>query len=252
MPDSKFLKSQTARSRCAAGQFVLMGRTLRAFSLAHLSVLDELIGADVWDSTPDAPTLDIISRVCTQREPGTILDPMTTEERDRYAHSLMQFDIDAERVTWVAYMDLCALSRPRTRMRTDGSLLDLRAPYALLVVTYILRHMHGVTHDELLHDWPLAKVLWQYESLREQIGEVSYFADSDEPDPEPTPEETESQKRHDALAARILEQADSAHAKATTPAEHQAADAEMSRLLALALEGRLTDDLTEIPENKAE
>jgi hypothetical protein len=108
--------------------------------------------------------------------------------------------------------------------------------------------MHGVTHDELLHDWPLAKVLWQYESLREQIGEVSYFADSDEPDPEPTPEETESHARHDALAARILEQTDAAHAKATTPAEHQAADAEMSRLLALALEGRLSDDLTEIPE----
>jgi hypothetical protein len=40
--------------------------------------------------------------------------------------------------------------------------------------------------------------------------------------------------------------------KLTASGPHQAADAEMSRLLALALEGRLTDDLTEIPENKTE
>lgn len=248
MPDSKFYRAQTARARCEAGQFVLMGRTLRVFSLAHYALLDELIGDSLWEAEPDSPTLDIISRICAVRRPGDeIADVSTPAQRERYGHSLMQFDLATEHAVWAAYMHLCFLSRPRTRHATAGKSLELRAPFALLLSTYILRHVHGIPRDELWHDWPVAAVFWEYESAREQIGEVSYFADSDEPDAEPTPEEIAAEEKHATLAKKIMDDFLPRIALAENEPAASALVAEQTRLLGLASIGALGDDLSELP-----
>lgn len=253
MPDSRFYRAITARARCEAGQFVLMGRTLRVFTLAHFAVLEELIGDDLYEPAPDLATLDILSRVCEQRRPGCNLADLNSLDADaleRYHHSLLQFHLAHEQARWSAYFDACYLSRPRTRSKVGGATLDLRAPFALIISTYLLRHLHGITRDELWHDWPLSEVLWQYESAKEQINEETTLAESDEPDPEPTPEEKLAEEKHTALAAKIFARADARHREHpdhNAPA-HREIEAEKIRLLQLAASGKLDDDLNEISE----
>ncbi len=262
MPDSRFFRAHTAAARCAAGEFRLLDRVLVPLSLAHYALLTEILGEGALFE-PEIPLadLEIISLVCSQRKPPAHLP--SGDDATRASIALLQWgDAFEQRQVWLEYLDACYMSRPRLMSR-EGSYKLLRAPIPLVIAAFILRHAHGIARDELWHDWPMSEALWFKAAIEEQIAEHTHLCETDEPEPTPTGEELSASLTLERLAAKIFAQADSQHqaaaaklakevfpdSAAQTAAEraaHAPIEAEVTRLLVLAQEGRLSEDLTEI------
>lgn len=255
---SSFLEALTAAARCHAGAFYLHGRKLLPLSLHHLALLDELIGEDLYLAAPDAATREIIAEVCSHRTPTLVMARLVGKPLERALLGLAQWDPDEETATWLAYRNACLDSRPKIRTRESGGhTQELRAPYALLVHTFLARKLPALAAEGTWYDMAASEALWRYYALREQEEEHTLFAQNQAPDP--TPEEQAAEAAKDAqvtaLSAKIFAQAEAKRASAEraffTPAsakndELARIDAEQQRLLDLAATGRLADDLTEL------
>lgn len=230
-----------------------MGRTLLPLSFAHFIVLDELIGADLYSAEHDAATLDIISRVCAQRMPYLAVNGMDEDERARYAMSLMQFKAEEQMPVWQAYFDLCFHARPRVGSYEGGAAEDYRAPWPLIVTTFILRHTPAHSHEALWYDMPVSQALWIYEGVREQICGRSFLCLTDEPEPELSAEEKMQEERHHARARKILARCMAERVKIGKAGDRKERakrlkelGEEQQRLLHLSAAEKLDDELQEI------
>jgi len=248
--DSPFFIAHTARARCDAGLFSLMGRTLRPLSALRAQLIEELLG--YTPAEPGFEELEAISLICSDPRPRCWFP-----ERDAVATIILgekfaALDLAEQQRTWRLYWDACAGSQPPIRTVVGGSSAESGVPVHHYCVTAILREMHGISRAELWEEMPLAEMLWLFEGMREQRDGVTYIADDEAPHYDPTPES----EAEDALAGKVL----SAHFIAVAQARSlrdsdpdagnaawRAADAERDRLMALLAAGRLAADLTEIP-----
>ena len=231
---------------------------MRALTMEKWAILDELLGDDLWQDFPDISTLEIISRVCSESAPTGTFAAQSEADQLRDANVLLHgFDLDAEQLAWRAYFDACFLSAPRLRGSVGGGGADFRAPIMLGICTFILRKSH-FTFSELWSELPRSQVAWIYESLREQESGTTHIAETDEPPAPPTAEEIAAEEKHRALAEKVF--ADYAEKSAsyiaifntdgtaTFKAELDALITTRDARLALAIAGKLGEDLEESHE----
>ena len=105
--------------------------------------------------------------------------------------------------------------------------------------------MHGVKFEELLFSWPASQTYWLFWSLREQVGEFSNIAETDEP-----VIQTEAEKAEEARMEKIVREIELQREKRNIgivcPDMLRKSQDEANRLLALAAAGKLTDELEEV------
>ena len=247
---SRYARAHTALARCERGDFVLMGRIMQPLALIHLELLTEALGDDIYLPAEgmDFASLEIVSKVCSQSRP--ILDlgiPETEEEMTAWTAKMAGFDLDNEVDRYAEYIDACLHSRPRTTdRRSQGATAEWNAPSAHIIATQITRHIHGVTFEDLLYRWPVSQTHWLFWTMREQLGDFSNIAETDEPVIE-TDEEKEAEAKVEALIRRIEMQRQKKLIGIVCPDMIKQAQGEANRLFALASAGKLTDELEEVP-----
>ena len=155
-------------------------------------------------------------------------------------------DLDNEVDRYAEYVDACLHSQPRTtRRKSEGATAEWNAPTAHIVATQIARQVHGVKFEELLFSWPASQTYWLFWSLREQVGEFSNIAETDEP-----VIQTEAEKAEEARMEKIVREIELQREKRNIgivcPDMLRKSQDEANRLLALAAAGKLTDELEEV------
>lgn len=161
--ESRHYDALFASALCASGAFVLCGKTLVPFSFRHQLQL-EALDCPLWsDSTrkPDGTDYLLAAAICSQRDFLTALPVITRD-------TLLTFDPELSVATWREYVRVCHVSHPRLWKPPGSGGGDLKAPFEEVVITYILRHAHGYTREQL---WTMcaAEVMWIFEAIREQL-----------------------------------------------------------------------------------
>ncbi len=256
MPDSpaldpRFFRAYTARASCEAGLFVLLGRPLRPFSAHHKMLLDSL---DVALLAPDGEdldltTLEVVSLLCSQRCPTGDLSALGQTE-------YLGLDLARENAVLLAWLTLCVASLPAKRnliksQRAGGGTWLSHLPHERYQISYILAHLHGYTRDELLYDYALAELAFEFAAAREIHEEESPITPMGEPVPPESTEEALERGRMEKFAQLILKREQEEIAElgpVKSTADYRAAlnavQARRHDRFALARRGRLAEDLT--------
>ena len=204
---SRYATAHTAQARADAGEFICMGRVLRPLSLFHAELLQEALGDDFsfLDDLGDFALLEIASKICSEEKPSLDLGiPETEEEFESFRVKCEAFDLDKESDRFGEYVKACYVGPRLRKVASEGVPKELNAPYSHIVIGQLLNMAQtGITFDELLYKWPVAKVLWLYWSLRELSDKVSPIAQTDEP-VELTNEQKAEEKRITALVAKAM------------------------------------------------
>lgn len=253
MEDSRHFTAHAAAARYAGRKVSLMGRPLHVGSLHHTLFLDALLGDDWHAENLDAAALDILSQVCTEREPtGLLVKGETPVEQERYTFSLMQFDAEEQLAIWQDYYLACFASGPRIKTAGEGATRhDWKAPAQDTIAAYILRHSAGTDEDRLWKDRAYSEVHWFFETLREQVTGTSRILPDVDP-PEETPEARATRQAFESLAAKVIAACSAELLALGPPTKTNAAARQLiadkqARLLELAKAGRLSDSLEELP-----
>ena len=246
---SRYARAHTAGERCRRGDFVLMGRVMQPLALFHLELLAEALGDDIYLPADgmDFASLEIVSVVCSQARPTLEIGiPETEEETAAFVLKCASLDLDNEVDRFKEYRDACVDSQPRTtRRKSEGATAEWNAPTAHIVATQIARQVHGVKFEELLFSWPASQTYWLFWSLREQVGEFSNIAETDEPVIQ-TEAEKEAEARMEKIVREIEMQKLKRNLGIVCPDMLKKSQDEANMLLALAAAGKLTDELQEV------
>jgi hypothetical protein len=247
----RYFRAHAAKVRCDRGDFVLMGRVLRPMALFHLELLYSALGDDIYLPADgmEFAALEIVSKVCSQERPTLDLGiPDGDEETAAFLLKCAELNLDNEVDRYAEYVDACLHSQPRTtRRKAEGATAEWNAPTSHIVATQIVRQVHGVEFEELLYSWPVSQTYWLFWSLREQVGEFSNIAETDEPVIQ-TEEEKAREAREERLVREItFQQMKKDHGIVCHEMLKKHAD-EANRLIALAAAGRLTDELQEVAQ----
>jgi len=188
-----FFEAHTARARCEAGEFVLMGRTLRPLSALRLTLIETHLGpAHLFDPDLELADFDSISRLLSPRRPtGGIPSLAWAQAAAEVAlWEAEGFTPSAQRDILDHYLLACYHSVPRLVPSNpiSGERMDTKLPLPAFLVHSILSHHHGLTRAELWEDLPFSELCWIFEGMREQRDRKSYIA-GDGGDGIHTPEE---------------------------------------------------------------
>lgn len=161
-----YFDAMSARGRCAAGEFVLCGRTLKPFSFRHSLALDAS-GNRLWTGTELADEADFLAAavICSSTDFVRLGAP-TADDLAAYG------DLNAAAETWMAYIRTCYGSRPKIVVNPGAEGSSCKAPMEEFVMAFILRHSSGYTR-EWLETAPIGMVIWIFEAIGEQIAERS-------------------------------------------------------------------------------
>ena len=130
MAETRLYNSFLAEAWANAGRFVICGRRLAPFSLAHSLQLTQL-DSPLWGGSGEAgpEDLDIATQICAQDSPLVEFAPVNPD-----------FDPVAESEKWIAYIRTCA-GRPMLKERTQAALGNPNTvPVEILAATYLLRY----------------------------------------------------------------------------------------------------------------
>jgi hypothetical protein len=206
---TRYANAHTAEARADAGEFVCMGRLLRPLSLFHRELLEETLGDEIAmiEDLGDFALLEVATKICSQQYPTLEIGiPETEKELAEFETRCAKLDVDTESTRFGEYVRACYGSGPRLVkfLGAGGPTKELRSTYAHIVIAQILTTCTtGITFDDLLYKWPVAKVMWLYWSLRELKDEQSHIALTDEPI-ERTQDEIDAEERTRALVAKAM------------------------------------------------
>jgi hypothetical protein len=168
-----FFEAHTARSRCDAGVFVLMGRALRPLSALRLTVVETLLGPHhLFDAGLDLADFDILSRVLSEPHCTGIIPAVNASQA---AAEVAQWEAAGftpaeQRAVLDAYLLACYTSAPRMVESNPitATRADTKLPLPAFLVSSILAHSHGLTRAELWEEVPFSELCWIFEGMREQ------------------------------------------------------------------------------------
>lgn len=227
----------------------MMGRVMRPLAMAHLELLTEALGDDIYlpADAMEFAALEIVSVICAQQRPTLDIGiPETEEETAAFVLKCAGLEIENEIARYAEYVDACLHSQPRTTSRrSGGASADLNAPTSHIIATQILRQINGITFDDLFFSWPVSQAYWLFWSLREQTGEFSNIAETDEPIVL-TEEDIAREAREEKLMREIAFRRQKAMEGIVCPEMIAEAENEAIRLTNLLTAGRLTDELKEV------
>lgn len=183
-----FHEAHTARARCAAGGFVLMGQPLRALTARRLTILEALLGPVIYTDGLDLADFAVIADVCASPDPTGVFRDRTDAEVDAELArwNAGGFTVENQSAVWCDYLDACYASRPPLKKLIGGQAADTQVPLFSYIIAAILAESSGYIRAELWDVLPVSELFWCYEAMREQRDGCSYIArdTSDDPTPE--------------------------------------------------------------------
>lgn len=205
--EPRHFRAVSATAFARSGEFRLAGLVLEPFCFLHAMALDAL-ELPLWlnGECEDFSELVIAALICSNRG----LDGFVSASRiskEAMQSLILALEPDAAD-RWAEYLTTCYGSRPRKwKQEVSGPSALSKAPLEEYVVTYIMRHAHGFTREELLHR-PAAEVFWIMESIREQeTGRSTIITEAEHQAMElaNTPEALAETARREKLAAEIFD-----------------------------------------------
>ena len=161
--DERFLRAWFCR------EHTVLGRKLRAFSLAHRLSL-EAVGSPLIESDKPFTMADLCLavRICAAADPFRPLARPTWGERVHYWRGSLDpawFRVQAQK--FVAYLDDHS-SAPKFWEPTDKTESRVCIPWILEVASALLRHT-SLTEQEVWY-MPLGRAFWYFTALSRQTG----------------------------------------------------------------------------------